>query len=224
MKHFANIEELTKKRTPSELFSWWKQKNDEVYYSTNGGRKALRLHEGHAKQFIEEVLPLALFGVRKFGDTNKVFLQSVIGNQNYDAVVTDLRAMPASKSYVEITQSHEGGESALRRFALYQNGLVPGYGKIKRTGNQVDAEAAAFPIEAPPSDEDLEKILAAAKKKEGKSYPANTSLIIFFDSLHFPRVPDFANKYIVRLDLKFSMLYLISLNNVFREFSLVKRV
>ncbi len=230
-----SIEELTKERTPSELLSWWKRKNDEVYYSTNKGRKALRLHEGLAKQFMEEVLPLALFGVHKFNNTEQILVQPVIGCQNYDAVVTDLRTTPASKSYVEITQSHEGKESALRRLALFQSGSVPGYGKIiktgtKRTGIQVYAEAEAFPVEAPPSDDDLEKMLAAAKKKEGKSYPANTSLIIFFDSLHLARVPDvaklddFVNKYILKLDLRFSMLYLVNLNNVFREFSLVKRV
>jgi hypothetical protein len=225
-----SIEELTKERTPLELRNWWYQKNNEVYYSSDHGRKALRLHKRLAKQFMEEVLPLALFGVCKFNNTEQILIQPVIGNQNYDAIMTDLRTTPASKSYLEITQSHEGVESALRRFALYKKGWVPGYGKIKRTGDQVDVEAEAFPVEAPPSDGDLENILTAAKKKEGKSYPANTFLIIFFDSLHFPRVlnitklDDFVNKYIVTLDLRFSMLYLISLNNVFREYSLVKTV
>jgi hypothetical protein len=228
-----SIEELTKERTPSELLSWWKRKNDEVY-STNKGWKALSLHEGLAKQFMEEILPLALFGAYKFNNTEQILMRPVIGCQNYDAIITDLRATPASKIYVEITQSHEGEESALRRLALYQKGAVPGYGKIdktgtKRTGIQVYTEAEAFPVEAPPSDDDLEKILAAAKKKEGKSYPANTSLIIFFNSLLFPRalndahLDDFVNNNILQLDLKFSTLYLVSWNNDFREYGLVKR-
>ena len=62
---------------------------------------------------MEEVYPLAIFGWRKVDNTDQILLQSVIGNQNYDAVVTDLRSEPASQSYVEITQSHEGGSDYL---------------------------------------------------------------------------------------------------------------
>jgi len=67
---------------------------------------------------MEEAYPLAIFGWRKFDNTDQILLQSVIGNQNYDAVVTDLRSEPASQSYVEITQSHEGGSDYLRQTTI----------------------------------------------------------------------------------------------------------
>ncbi|MFC1958970.1 hypothetical protein ACFLV6_03575 [Chloroflexota bacterium] len=229
-----SIEELTKERTPSELLRWWDRKNDEVYYSTNEGRKPLTLHKGRAKEFVEEILPLAIFGERNFGSTDQVLLKPVIGNQSYDAVITDLRTEPASQSYVEITQSHEGENEYLRSFVQHNKGLVCRYGTVskigtKRTGMQVSIEPDGACVEKAAKD-DLEKILAAAERKKGKDYPVNTSLIIFFaDSLHFPRVVDdahlgdFVNRNILKLDLRFSALYLVGLDHVFREYSLAKR-
>ena len=62
-------EELTEKRTPSELMSWVEWKREQIA-STEDGERALILHEGLAKQFEEEVYPLAIFGQRKFGNTD----------------------------------------------------------------------------------------------------------------------------------------------------------
>lgn len=67
-KESVSIEELTKKRTPSELLTWVRLKMEQIG-SIDDGEKALRLREGLAKQLIEEVLPLALFGWHKFGNT-----------------------------------------------------------------------------------------------------------------------------------------------------------
>ena len=67
---------------------------------------------------MEEVYPLAIFGRRKFGNTDQILIQSVIGNQNYDAVVSDLKSEPASQSYVEITQAHEGESDYLRQTTI----------------------------------------------------------------------------------------------------------
>jgi len=60
---------------------------------------------------------------------------------------------------------------------------------------------------------ELERILEAAKRKKGKDYPANTSLIIFFDdTCPFQKVIDdekldsLVDKNILNLDLRFSML------------------
>ena len=229
-----SIEELTKKRTPSELWSWFKQKNDQICNSSDEGRKALRLHEGLNKQLMEEIYPLAIWAERKFGNTNQVLVQPVIGNQDHDAVVTDLRIDPASKSYVEITQSHEGENEYLRSLVLHNEGLVSRYGKVnkkgtKKTGLKVSVEPGGAYVEEAAKD-DLERILAAAERKKGKDYPANTSLIIFFDdSLHFPRVvddahlDDFVSRNILNLDLRFSTFYLVGENHVFREYSLAKR-
>jgi hypothetical protein len=226
------IEELTKKRTPSELHSWVERKIKQVG-STEEGEKALRLHEGLVKQLMEEVYPLALFGFRKFGDTDQVLLQPVIGDQSYDAIVTDLRNSPASNNYVEITQSHEGENDYLRNLVLQIQGYVFPHSPVyktgtKKTGRQVSIPAKAFEVGEIASRE-LEKIFDAANRKAGKNYPANTSLIIVFeDGLFFQKAIDQANldafvkKYILKLDLRFEALYLVGWQSVFGEFSLGK--
>lgn len=55
------IEELTRKRKPSDLLHWVKHKTEQIE-STDKGVKFLRLREGLAKQLMEKVYPLALFG------------------------------------------------------------------------------------------------------------------------------------------------------------------
>lgn len=229
----VSIEELTKKRTPSELHSWVERKIKQVG-STDEGEKALRLHEGLAKQLMEEVYPLAMFGFRKFGNTDQVLMQPIIGDQSYDAIVTDLRSSPASQSYVEITQSHEGESDYLHSVVLHRQGYDFPHSPVhkigtKKTGMQVSTQAEAFEV-GEIANKELRKIVDAAKRKAGKDYPINTSLVIVFDDgLFFRKAIDdtaldtFVKNHILKLDLRFSTLYLIGWQNVFREFSLSKR-
>jgi len=228
-----SIEELTKKRTPSELLSWVKRKMDQIE-STDEGERALRLREGLAKQLMEEVYPLAIFGWRKFGNTDQILMQPIIGNQSYDAVVTDLRSKPTSQSYVEITQSHEGENDYLRRLVLQQRGITFGHSPVIKKGTKKTGLQISIPLQVVSSNEvardELRRIIDAAKRKTAKDYPINTSLVIVFnDDFFFRRAIDdatldtFIKKYILKLDLRFSTLYLVGWQNVFREFSLGKR-
>ena len=89
-------EEIEKERTPTELWDWLIQKVEQIC-STKEGLEDFRLQKGLLKQLVEEIAPLAIFSKHKFGDTDQVLFQPVIGNQNYDAVVTDLRTKPASQ-------------------------------------------------------------------------------------------------------------------------------
>ncbi len=105
----CNEEEIEKERTPSKLENWLIQKVNQIC-STEEGKRTFRLQndkEKLIKKLVEEVAPLAIFGKQKFGDTDRVLLQPVIGNQNYDAKVIDKRTQPASETYMEITQAHE---------------------------------------------------------------------------------------------------------------------
>jgi hypothetical protein len=229
-----SIEELTKKQTPSDLLSWVKQKMDQIE-STDEGERALRLHEGLAKQLMEEVYPLAIFGWHKFGNTQQVLLQPVIGNQSYDALVTDLRNKPTSLSYVEITQSHEGESDYLRRLVLQQRGITFGHSPVIKKGTKKTGLQVSIPLKAVSSNEvardELRRIIDAAKRKAAKDYPTNTSLVIMFnDDFFFRRaindsnLATFVKKHILNLDLRFSTLYLIGWREeVFLEFSLGKR-
>lgn len=229
-----SIEELTKKRTPLELLSWVKQKMEQIE-STDEGEGVLRLHEGLAKQLMEEVYPLAIFGRRKFGNTQQVLLQPIIGNQSYDALVTDLRNKPPSLSYVEITQAHEGESDYLRRLVLQQQGIAFGPSPpikkgTKKKGLQVSTPVKAVNFSIVARDEQ-QRIIDAAKRKAGKDYPTNTSLVIMFND-DFPfrqhvndsNLATFVKEHILNLDLRFSTLYLIGWREeVFLEFSLGKR-
>ena len=228
---YVNQEELTKERTPSKLWNWLEQKVNQIC-STDAGIKDFRLQKGLAKQLVEEIVPLAFFGKHKFGDTDQVLLRSVIGNQNYDAVVTDLRTKPDYQSYLEITQSHEGESDYWRRCELLKKGYVPKYAPVIKTRTKKTKMQVSIPPQATSVTErvknELKRILCAAKRKEGKDYPTNTSLIIFFDDMPpFQKVIDnekldgFVNEKILNLDLRFFALYLVGSGGcIFREFSL----
>jgi len=226
-----NVEELTKKRTPSELLNWVNWKRERIA-STDEGERTLILHKGLAKQFEEEVYPLALFGSRKYGNSDKILMQPTIG-KGYDAVVIDLGSKPTSESYIEITQSHEGENDYLRRLVLGHQGFVFGHSRAIKKGTRENRRVSIPPQVVSPSEvarDELKRIVDAARRKEAKDYPANTSLIIVFDDDWFFRqaVDDthldiFVKENILKLDLRFSTLYLIGWHNVFREFSLAKR-
>jgi hypothetical protein len=214
------------------LRSWVIEKTGEMG-STQQGRRVLRLQKGFAKQLMEEVLPLSIFGKHKYGDTDQVLLQPVIGNQPYDAAVKDLTTDPPTESFVEITQSHEGEDNYLRRCQLLDKGYDFPYAPVIKTRTK-KGRAFSIPPEANSVDErvenELKRILAAAKGKEGKEYPPNTSLVIFFDDarpfrecMDNVRLDSFVTSNISNLDLRFSTLYLVGWD-VFREYSLVKKI
>jgi hypothetical protein len=225
-------EELTKKRTPSELLNWVNWKRERIA-STDEGERTLILHKGLAKQFEEEVYPLALFGLRKFGNTDQILMQPIIGNQSYDAVVTDLTSKPASRSYIEITQSHEGENDYLRRLVLGYRGFAFGHSLAIKKGIRKNRRVSIPPQVVSPSEvarDELRRIVDAARRKEAKDYQPNTSLIIVFEDDWFFRqavddshLDTFVKENILKLDLRFSTLYLIGWHCVFREFSLAKR-
>ncbi len=225
-----SVDELTKKRTPLQLLDWVKQEVERLELTEEGHRELL-LHEGLAKQLMEEVYPLAKFGTHKYDKTDQILIQLIRGSQNYDAVITDLRIEPPIQSYVEITQAHEGENQHLRSLVLYKNVIVPMLSPVikkgtKKKGMQITTPNLATDVEQNVIDEQW-RIIEAAKRKAGKDYPFDTSLLIIFnDGLHFQNVVNdieldaFTVEHVLNLDLRFSTLYLMGWYNVFREFSL----
>ncbi len=224
-------EELEKERTPSELWDWLIQKVKQIC-STEEGLKDFRLQRGLLKKLPEEIAPLAIFGNRKFGDTDQVLLQPVIGNQNYDAKIIDKRTKPASVTYIEITQAHEGENDYWRRRELSEKGIVfsraPVIKKGKGKNRLVSIPHQATSVEEGVKNE-LNRIIDAAKRKAGKHYPANTSLIVFFDdtlpfeealkAINHTTIDSFVKKEIMNLELRFSQLYLVGqAKEIFREY------
>lgn len=228
-------EEITKQRTPSELWNWLIKKVKQIC-STQEGIQDFRLQKGLIKQLVEEIGPLAIFGMHKYADNDQILLQPVIGNQPYDAVVTDLRTKPASQTYIEITQSHEGENDYWRRCELLKKGYVFSYAPVIKTGAKKTKMQVSIPPKATSVEErvrnELERIRDAAKRKEGKDYPTNTSLIIFFDDtppfqevIDNKKLDSFVNENILNLGLRFSALYLVgSARVISREYSLIKKI
>ena len=96
----------------------------------------------------------------------------------------------------------------------------------RRTGLHVEVPYVATDVTQNIEDE-LSRIVEAAKRKEGKSYPAGTSLIIVFnDRFQFQQIvsekqlDDFVKTNIITLDLKFSTLFLLGQTTYFREYRL----
>jgi len=236
---YVSKDEIEKERTPSELWDWLISKVKQIC-STPTGLKAFRLQkdkEKLIKKLVEEIAPLAIFGQQKFGNTNKVLLKPVIGSQNYDAEIIDKRTEPTDKCYIEITQAHEGENDYFRRCELLKNGYVFSNAPVIKKGKGKSL-TVSIPPEATPVEEgvkkELNRIVDAAKRKAGKDYPDNTSLIIFFDDaelseerlkvLNCPTLDDFVKKKLLPLDLRFTMLYLVGeVQELFREYPIKRQ-
>lgn len=217
---YCSKDEIEKERPPSELWDWLNQKVKQIC-STQEGLEAFRLQKGLLKKLPEEIAPLAIFGKKKFGDTDQVLLQPIIGSQNYDAKVIDKRTNSASVTYIEITQAYidksDGKKQYLRRLELLERGCTHHEGEVEESVKN-----------------ELDRIIAAAKRKAGKDYPVNTSLIISFDDttlseerlrvLKCPTIDSFVGKEIMNLDLRFSQLYLVGeAQDIFREYTIKRQ-
>lgn len=196
---------------------------------------AVRLRLGIIKQLVEEVYPLAIYAFKKFGETTFVHITPVIGNQNYDARLIDESYSPAFISYVEVTQAHEGESEYLRAVLLNKNGYVPGTGAIRKEGTRKKGLKVSAHIEAvlvsEVAEHELQKIVDAIGRKEGKGYLDNTNLIVEFDDGYmFRRAIDgktidrFMHEKIVDRDLHFNEIYLVGkFKEVFRQYTLIRK-
>lgn len=76
------------------------------------------------KALAEEMLPLGRFCKHYFRSSRRVTIKYKIGNQPYDAEVTDNRPNKSSIKYIEITQAHKGEIEYLRMLVMRKLGWV----------------------------------------------------------------------------------------------------
>ena len=189
---------------------------------------------GLAKQLVEEIYPLAIFAYKKYGEKKKVYIKPVIGNQNYDAILTDDSHSPPLVKYVEVTQSHEGETEYLRAFYLQKHGYVPLTGKIKKGGSKksglrISAELEAVPVIENANNE-LQRIVDAIERKESKRYPNNTCLVISFDdgymfrrALDITEIDTRVKNKILGHNFCFDEIYLVGRKKgIFRQYKLIR--
>ena len=153
--------------------------------STREGKELIRLKKGIAKQLVEEALPLCLLCDSYFKTDPMVTVKHVLGNQNYDAIITDKRPQPAPFRYLEITQAHEGENEHLRMLALQRDGHVNVLGNVRKKGTKRTGITVEVKNEAKQHNEvlaiELERIKEAVNRKVGKPYPQNSGLLVVFD-------------------------------------------
>jgi len=185
---YVTEQELTKVRTPGELARWVAQKTDELA-SQPGGKDAVRMRSGLCKQLTEEVYPLSILASHAYGNRDDVTIEPVLGNQNYDAIITvDDRRMK-----LEITLAHEGEKEFLRRLMLKEQGHAPAFGDIKKTGTKnrgivIESESIAHSVDEI-LDSQIDLIRKAVHRKLKNKYENGTELLIMFEdviSFHEP--------------------------------------
>lgn len=188
---FLTKDSMQKPRTPKDLLEWANKMIDKMR-SSSEGKKALRFNRGLAKELVDELLPLGLFGTRHFKTNPEVKIIPSIGCQNYDAKV---QGDEGPIDFIEVTQAHEGRNDHLRKKVLEDKGIVSGTGKVsssgnKRTGHKINTETRWHYAEDL-KNEEWERIKAAATRKSSKHYRNNTALVIMFNGKFLLSKPEY---------------------------------
>ncbi len=167
-----------------------------------GGIEAIRLRKGLSKELILEALPIGYFASNHFRSSHKVLIRLRIGNQHFDATVTDQREKTSSIEYLEVTSTmvagaSDGYEDYLFRFHLHHQGMS-GTGKIsargtEKSGRSVNLKRGMISQESVLKHE-RETVQDAIDRKLGIPYLPNTALVISFDdSFAFDRNDNISN-------------------------------
>lgn len=148
-----------------------------------------------ARELMDEALPIARFAHAYFHASPDVTITHVLGSQNYDAVVDDLRPDPGNVRFLEVTTTLVTYEESLRMELLNRDGHAPAFGRVVATGprharRSIDAEHIAHEHHSIVR-ENLTRIEDALTRKTGKDYPAGTALVVAVDdSIAFREADD----------------------------------
>ena len=144
-------------RTPSELRAFVLRVHGEVASSPDELHKGM-LKKGLYKVFLDEIVPLSRFAAAHYSDDLRV--QSVLGNQAYDALVIDRNGAIVDK--VEMTFPQDGAANASNTQLVINRG----YGELECYGPGDDVRALAA------------LVTETARKKSTKDYSDCTLVIV----------------------------------------------
>jgi hypothetical protein len=216
---FVTAEEIEKERTAEELAAWIECKIGAIA-ALEGGKEAIRLRRGLCKKLVEEVYAISIFATFKYSSEPLVKLLPVLGNQQYDVRVTDMRETPSRIHYLEITQAHEGEQDYLRMLELTRKGNVWASGAVvkkgtKHTGIEVTVDGSAKSM-SEHMDRGTKLIKEAIERKSGGRYNSNTSLVVMFeDTIAFRdeqerhELDSFMRALLPQSNLEFDRLYVV---------------
>ena len=188
--------ELEIPRYADQFLPWVENKLDYLH-TIKKGKRIIRFRQGFAKELIEEALPIGIFCLHHFKSSPDIKIQHIIGNQKYDAIVTDLGENKSPISFLEVTQAHEGENEHLRMLALERDGHVSAIGTVRKTGTKHTGITVYVSNEAKRHSEllnnELDKIKEAAERKSDKVYSNGTALLIVFDDSIVGRTAEDSN-------------------------------
>jgi len=188
-----SVEILETPRKAMDILPWVESCIQEIG-STKEGKHVIRFREGLAKELVEEAYPIGIFAMHHFEEDTDVVIQHVIGNQNYDALVTQ---GTAPFSQIEVTQAHEGEGAFLRMLHLEREGHVSPVGTITKTGRKLTGISVRVDYKSNSPEErrsaEFARVRQAIERKLEKRYPQDTALIVAFDDgIKLPEYDDVA--------------------------------
>lgn len=210
------LAECVRPRKPRELREWVLAKCD-LFAQLPELRKPVLLHEGLFKWFHEEIYPLSVFAVARYGDRDDVFCVPK-RDQSHDV---DAEVREASRTIqVEITSARDPHEH-LRMEYLVQHRHVSLTGPLKvqgnkRTGRQIENEVE-FVDHRESRARHLGWIKIAAEGKAGGGrYGRSYELLIvvedwWFDPDDAEEVVAFIEREVLLLPLEFGAVHVVGL-------------
>lgn len=212
-------DELQLDRTAKELEDWLNSKFEE-FGKSDAGKSYIRGRKGLAKILTEEVYALSILLNYKFPGRNDIKAHVVIGDQPFDAVITDYSTTTPDIQLVEIVQAIDGYEDSLRMEVLDAEGSVSVTGPVTASGTKRQGRKIVVKSEAKAGadsrNETFSLITSAALKKLEKSYNPDTWLVIAFednlgfqDPEHLMELRRFLETTIFTLDWQIARLFVL---------------
>jgi hypothetical protein len=189
------LREAELERTPPELARWTRVQLHR-FGATDSGKSAIRLRKGAAKQFIEEVYPLSLWATRIYREREDVGCRSVLGNQRYDAIVTDRSKSPPQEMRLEITLGSSDYAEHLRMVYMEKHGAVPMIGEVTANGTKTNRKIeVTFEWKAHGAlvGKAYRQMQDAIERKTKKHYARGTLLLVMIEDVYFELDSDFSD-------------------------------
>lgn len=140
-----NRADMELSRTPRELCDWVGAKAEELS-KTAKGKVYARSGKLLPKKFWEEIRPLGLFALNRYGDKG-IRCTPNLSNDNYDGKI-EFSDLSTCTIYVEITYAKDGHDERLRLKLLTNDGNVNALGRITVSGTKASGQTITVDNEA----------------------------------------------------------------------------
>lgn len=223
-----SLAECGKPRKPKELREWALAKCNE-FAQIPELREPVLLHERPFKWFHEEIYPLSVFAIRRYGDRDDVFC---VPKQDHTRDIDAEIHEPSRTIHIEITGARNPSEH-LRMAYLVEHGQVSFTGGLKiqgtkRTGCKIENWVECVDHQKPLARH-LRWIKAGAERKAGRGrYGKTYELLIavedwWFDAEDGLEVTNFIEREVLRLPLEFGAVHIVGITgSLFLSFLLLR--